>query len=215
MRIMYDAISATNVPADGDLYAGYDDGYYADATAMQARFPTKRIIKVTAFATDNEGDVIDCETGDATPAQVPGWLTRRRATGADPSVYCSELGINGIAAVERACVAANVHFDRAHWWRANYNGKALLEIGESAHQWIDTGPYDMSVVADYWPGIDLLPKGTDMRVVRDTGTGREYLQTADGALWYLGLTADVQAYANSLGAVVELSSTALKQFPGY
>lgn len=154
---MYDDIYAANVPANGDLYAGYDDGHWPDAADLQKRFPGKRVVRVTAFPTDIFGDVLDVETGDAKPTDVPAWLTKRRAQGGDPSIYCSEFSANGIAAVEAACKSAGVHFDRSHWWRANYNGHALLESGESAHQWRDVGPYDSSVVADYWPGIDPVP----------------------------------------------------------
>jgi hypothetical protein len=157
MRVMYDDIYAANVPANGDLYAGYDDGHWPDADALQVRFPNKRVVRVTTNPHNIFGDVLDCETGDAKPTDVPVWLTKRRALGGDPSIYCSEFSATGIAAVEAACKAANVRFDRAHWWRANYNSHALLEVGESAHQWRDVGPYDSSVVADYWPGIDPAP----------------------------------------------------------
>lgn len=160
MRVMYDDIYAANVPANGDLYAGYDDGHWPDADALQARFPSKRVVRITTNPHNIFGDVLDCEQGDASPADVPVWLTKRRALGGDPSIYCSELSATGIAAVEAACKSAGVHFDRAHWWRANYNGHALLEKGESAHQWRDVGPYDSSVVADYWPGIDPPPSGS-------------------------------------------------------
>jgi len=45
-----------------------------------------------------------------------------------------------------------------HWWIAAYPGNgANLYPGAVAHQYADPGPVDLSVVADYWPGVDPKP----------------------------------------------------------
>lgn len=170
MRVMYDAVTPANLPAGADLYGGYDDGHWPNAAAIAARFPGKRLIRITVFPADIFGDVLDVEKGDAQPADVPDWLTHRRGRGADPSIYSST---SSIGAVEAACKAARVQFDRQHWWRADYETPPdpTLKYGEVAHQYHDAGGYDLSVVADYWPGIDppkpspSLPKGSDMALL--------------------------------------------------
>lgn len=148
---MCDSITANFLPAGCDLYAGYDDGRWPDAAAIAARFPGKRVVRITTDPRDVIGDELDIESGDATIADAPAWLIGRRARGADPSLYFSTALLT---AVESYLARVRVPWDRAHWHRADYNGVQKLEMGESAHQWRDFGPYDSSVVADYWPGID-------------------------------------------------------------
>src|SRR5690348_7913560 len=164
MRSMWDSITPANIPAEanaaGALVAGYDDGRWPDFDALAAMFPDARHVPITVFASDDMGLVLDIEARDATPEEAPGWLERRRAAGVDPSLYCSTSLIGD---VEAACKAAGVHFDRAHWWRAHFNGVPALELGEIAHQYRNTPGYDCSVVADYWPGIDPAPAPTKRR----------------------------------------------------
>lgn len=150
---MADSVTVADLPAGFDLYGAYDDGTYKNLATAQARFPGKTVVSITVFATDDFGDVLDVETGDATPADAPAWCQQRRASGADPTVYCSD----GIwAQVKAAFTAANEPMP--HWWIAAYPGIGQqLYPGTVAHQWIDRGPYDESVVADYWPGVDPAP----------------------------------------------------------
>ena len=59
-------------------------------------------------------------------------------------------------------------------------------------------------------------KGTSMVIVRDGTTGREYLQTDDGALHYLGNPETVTAYKGAgVGVADPVDTNDLKQFPGY
>lgn len=153
---MYDGISPLRLPAGADLYAGYDDGRWPDAAAIAARFPNATVLRITTNPADEMGDVLDVERGDATPADTPGWLTRRRLAGAWPSVYCS---LDTWGQVKQALAKADVAVPP--WWIAHYlPAQPVLPADWAAWQWNSTPGYDQSVVADYWPGVDPAP-GTD------------------------------------------------------
>lgn len=151
-RVLYDAVTVANVPAGATLVAGYDDGYYNNVAAFAARFPHAGIVSITVFASDNKGIVLDVETGDATPAQAPGWAKMRRHAGADPTVYCNS---STWQAVKDAFT--NAGEPQPHYWIAQYDGVAVIPAGAVAKQYADRGPYDLSIVADYWPGVDSAP----------------------------------------------------------
>jgi hypothetical protein len=152
-RVLYDGITASNIPLDAQMVAGYDDGLYRWSAADWARFPNAVKIHIAVFASDNESTVLDVEPGDATPAQAPGWVNARRAGGVDPTVYCSLSSW--------PVVRGNFQNQRVaepHYWIAAYPGiGGALYAGSVAHQYADPGPYDLSVVADNWPGVDLTP----------------------------------------------------------
>jgi hypothetical protein len=151
-RTMYDGITAADLPADATMVAGYVDGLYANMPALAARFPSASRIGIAVFAHTDDGIVLDVETGDATPAQAPGWVVMRRSHGLDPTVYCNT---DTWPAVRQAFAAAGV--PEPHYWIAQYDGVATIPAGAVAKQYESAGPWDVSVVADYWPGVDPLP----------------------------------------------------------
>lgn len=155
-RTGYDSISLDRLPPDGDLYAGYDDGNWPDAESIAQRFPGKTVIRVTVTANDDEGDCLDVENGDATPAQAPGWVQRRRQAGhGGPLVYCSEASWS---AVRQAFQAQGV--PEPGYWVAAYPGEGpVVPAGAVGHQYGQGagGTYDVSVFVDYLPGIDPAP----------------------------------------------------------
>jgi hypothetical protein len=153
-RTMYDAVTVANIPAGALMVAGYVDGHYANLAAMRARFPHALIVPIAVRASTNDGLVLDIETGDATPAEGPGWVTMRRAAGEDPSVYCNT---STWPAVKAAFASAGV--TPPHYWVAQYDGNPAIPAGAVAKQYSNPGPFDISAVADHWPGID---KGADM-----------------------------------------------------
>lgn len=151
MRTMYDAVTPENIPRNAQMVAGYIDGHIGVWSAAQwAYFPAAVKVKITVFASDNEGIVLDVENGDATPSQAPSWAVNRRLAGADPTVYCN---LDTWPAVQAAFAANRV--SPPHFWIAAYpGGGPQIYFGAVAHQYADPGPVDLSIVVDYWPGVD-------------------------------------------------------------
>jgi hypothetical protein len=154
-RIMYDAVTASNVPASATLVAGYGDGYYNNVAEFRARFPHAIVVEIAVSSHHNLGVVLDVETGDATPTEAPGWVTMRRSAGVDPTIYCNSSTWPSVRAAFKAAGVAE-----PHWWIAQYDGDPSIFPGAVAKQYADPGPYDLSSVADYWPGVD--PQEPDM-----------------------------------------------------
>lgn len=153
---MADSVSLDSLPPGFPVYGGYDDGAWPDAAAIKARFPGATVIRFTVNPGDNEGDCLDVENGDATPVEAPGWTLRRRHAGhTGPLTYCSA---SAWPAVRRQYAIQNVA-------EPGYIVAAYPGIGVGimypppavGHQYADTGAYDLSVVADYLPGIDPPP----------------------------------------------------------
>lgn len=186
-RRMADSVTAANLPAGFDFYAGYVDGNFKNFAQIEEMYPGKTV-PIAVFSTTNAGIVGDCETGDMTPQTAVSWVVMRRKAGVDPTIYCSYAAWGG---VQQAFSTAGVA--QPHYWIAAYPGNgANLYPGSVAHQWIDRGPYDESVVADYWPGVDAPPipdppQGASMAVTQ-TVTFRagqwDVFQVAGGALWH-------------------------------
>lgn len=166
MRSMYDSVVASNIPSDAQMVAGYvdPDGMYTWTDADWARFSKSTIrVRIAGHPNTNDGHVLDVEKGDAEPQDAPGWVKMRRNAGMHPSVYCSlavwddvkyQFSVQGVALPE--------------WWIAAYpgNGPNLYD-GSVAHQYQDVGPYDISVVADYWPGVDEQPVPAPIQPTED------------------------------------------------
>jgi hypothetical protein len=157
MRTLYDSTTATDIPRTAAMVAGYlPPSEFAWSAADWARFPGAVKVRIAVRATTNDGHVLDVEKGDATPEQAPGWVVMRREAGADPSIYC---GVSTWPAVKAAFAAAKVA--PPHYWIAHYDGDPTIPAGAIAKQYRDPpnsgGHWDLSAVADYWPGIDPAP----------------------------------------------------------
>lgn len=150
-RTMYDGVNASRLPTDAQLVAGYVDGLYAWSAADWARFPHSVKVRIAVFSSTNNGEVLDVETGDATPAESVDWVLMRRRAGVDPSVY---MNTSTWPAVRAAFRARNVA--EPHYWVAQYDGVASIPAGAVAKQYFNNNQagYDLSVVADQWPGVD-------------------------------------------------------------
>ncbi|MCR6489124.1 hypothetical protein M8542_40500 [Amycolatopsis sp. OK19-0408] len=157
MRTMYDALTARNIlkkdrrPA---MVAGYIDRIrLAPWTAADwALFPDSLHVRIVKKASTNDGHVLDVEPGDATPEQAPGWAAMRRRSGfAHPVVYCNRSTWPKVkAAFSRQGVEPPLY------WIATATGRPEIPTGAIAAQYLlDVAPgIDISVVADFWPGVD-------------------------------------------------------------
>jgi hypothetical protein len=150
MRMMYDAVTPANIPADAEIVGGYLNGRYAWSAADWARFPHAVHVRISVRAAFLDGHVLDVEPGDATPTESVGWVKARRAAGADPTVYCNR---STWPQVRAAFAAAGVA--EPHYWIATASGRFEIPAGAVAAQYLlDTRGVDISAVADYWPGVD-------------------------------------------------------------
>lgn len=156
-RIMYDGINTdiAHIPSDAQLVAGYVDGLYAWSDSDWATFPNALHVSISVNPHDNAGQVQDVEQGNGTIQEAVGWVEARRASGyAYPVIYCSLSNFDSFKQV----------FDDAHvaqplWWVADYSERpAVLPNDMVAFQFQDYNElYDLSMVADYWPGVDPAP----------------------------------------------------------
>jgi hypothetical protein len=163
VRTMYDSITPAAIPRDAQMVAGYVDGLYAWKQADWDRFPRAVKVTITALGLD-QGVVLNLEPNGYWPSDLGvGWVRRARARGVDPTIYCN---------YRNHLHLAQAAFDRAkeprpHFWVAEYNGVQNIPTGCIAKQYAapeGTGAarapahYDISIVADHWPGVD----GDDM-----------------------------------------------------
>lgn len=152
---MADSVSVGSLPAGFPVYGGYVDGAWPNADEIAAAHPGATVVRFCTNPRNDLGDCLDIESGDATPADAPGWVTRRRASGhLGPLVYFSEASRGDVAT---AFINAGVDQPPAIVAAYPGAGAVLQQPGDAGHQWIDHGPYDESVVLDYLPGIDPAP----------------------------------------------------------
>lgn len=153
-RTMYDSTNVQDDPADAQLVGYYVDGIYAvSEAAVRARFPNAVLVAISAIGT-NAGIVGDVEPGCITIPQSVDWVLMRRAAGLDPTLYVNQT--YGWALARQAFF--NRGIPQPHWWVANYDDVAVIPAGAVAKQYANPtlthGHFDLSVVADIWPGVD-------------------------------------------------------------
>ncbi len=180
-RIMFDSTSPGDIPRDAEMVAYYVDGRYAWPQAWINMFPNAVKVPISAIgvATAPVGDV---EVGCIwPPANAVPWVRRARADGYDPTIYMNEL--NDWPAVRQAFRDAGE--PEPHYWTARYNGVRSIPDGAVARQFAhphdgdgvannpwETGKhYDLSVVADFWPGIDNEEDDLSESTVRNGNAG--------------------------------------------
>lgn len=182
-RTFYDSTNPAAIPSNAAGVGGYVDGAYKWSAGDWARFPNAVHVRIACFAFTDDGHVLDVESGCSSPADAPQWVQRRRAAGVDPTVYMSE---SAWGSVRQAFTSRGVA--EPHYWVAWYDGRPDLSTvpGAVAKQYADPaagsgGDYDVSVVADYWPGVDLVD-GSELAgrlALRSTG----YITGKDGKDW--------------------------------
>lgn len=219
-RRMYDgtdsgaaAIGAQAQP--GDLVGGYVDGLYRWSSAQWAALRAGVVrVRIAVFHTTDDGVVLDCEPGNCTPAQSVDWVLMRRRAGVDPTVYCNQHDTEtGWPAVRAAFQARGVR--EPHYWVADYDGVAEIPAGAVAKQYADNlmlgHPWDVSVVADHWPGVDPVSQYTPLPVEDDMSTtsnqaGRAGLSWPAGSRHVVQVTYDPRDGDPRLRVVLALSS---------
>jgi hypothetical protein len=158
-RKMYDSVNPDAIPTNAQMVAGYIDGTnYKWPESAWARFPNSVKVRIARRTTTNDGHVLDVEYGIPTvwpPSQaVVDWVIMRRKAGVEPTIYCNQL--NDWSGIRQLFQNAGVK--EPYYWVARYNNIDVIPAGAIAKQYANStlagGNYDLSVVADYWPGVD-------------------------------------------------------------
>jgi hypothetical protein len=156
VRALYDSVTAADIPTTAGMVAGYIDGVDPWTAADWTRFPNAVKVRIARNSLTDDGHVLDVERGDALPEWAPGWVLRRRTSGADPTVYVNRGNIDQVRAAFRAQA-----IPEPHYWLATLDGSQLWLPGVVAIQdrsaALSGGHYDLSSVLDYWPGVDRPP----------------------------------------------------------
>jgi hypothetical protein len=112
---IYDSVTAADIPESAGIVAGYKSGgAYTWSAEDWARFPNATRIEIVTSAV-NDGDALDVETGDATIAQIAGWVEKRRAAGVlRPWIYVER---------RRWSEARGAVSGPVGWWIADWTGE--------------------------------------------------------------------------------------------
>ena len=167
---MYDSVDPFAIPATVEMVAGYCDGIYAWSAAGWARFIGTEQWRIAVSPLTNDGNVLDVETGDATPQQAPSWVTQRRKAGIDPIVYVQQSRWGEVqGAFHQQEVTA------PHYWIANYDGDPAIPAGAIAKQYANApmagGHYDLSNVdATFGGGGGIITKQARRTLILATTT---------------------------------------------
>ena len=132
----YDAVDVSALPPGGDFYLAYLDGAWPTYQAVRAKFPKAQVLSVTVTG-KLPADIIDVETGDATPAGAAAWVRAGKGKG----VYSD-------TSTHPALVSALAGLDW-WWYAADPTGVPHIVPGSLATQWAwpghgSPGNYDIS-----------------------------------------------------------------------
>lgn len=155
-RKMGDSTTVSDIPTTVDICAIYANGIYAaHAADIAARFPAARYgwarIDVTGALAD-VADVLDVETGDASPGTANLWVQSWHKLGRHglPVLYVNRANMS---AVESACASGGSKLG-VHYllWVATLDGTQYTGPGVAACQWRGQaqtgGHWDESIVYD-------------------------------------------------------------------
>lgn len=159
---MYDGIAvlAKGIHAEfnsPELVAGYINGLYKWSAAEWDLFPHSTHVQISITASEDAGDVLDVEKGDASPQEAAGWIERRKQSGLwRPTIYCAR---SVIPAVRQATGRYVLGTDYDIWvadWTGKPHGVTAPGPGVpavcAAVQYASTAKYDVSIVNDDgWP----------------------------------------------------------------
>jgi hypothetical protein len=141
---MLDSIIPANLPPGADAYLGYVNGQWPTYNTVKAMFPGVPVLSMTVLP-GVRAEGCDCETGDLTIGQVPGWVREELAAGASrPVVY---MGAANMRPVSAALSAAGIARAQVRLLSAHYGvGKHICGPGTCGYpqadgtQWTDAAP---------------------------------------------------------------------------
>lgn len=152
-NVMYDATNPSLIP-DGPLLAGYINGKWPSYYQIAIDHPHSTVLTITVKAHNSDGsyviaDILDIESGDATPSEAPGWTQAMRALHRPVIAnYCSRLAT--WPGTKAAYLSDGV--PTPDFWIADYTGQPHLVPFSVATQWTDhLNEYDISQTNGTWP----------------------------------------------------------------
>lgn len=176
----YDAVDVSALPSGGAFYLGYLDGAWPNFEAVKAKFPYATVLSVTVTG-GNHADIIDVESGDATPAGAASWVR----AGMGKGVYSD-------TSTKSALDAALSGLD--WWWFAAHpTGVPHIYPGSLATQYAwpghgSPGNFDISQAISFPPPAPAPPpKPLEAHMIASTPSGNGYwILHPDGSVWSYG-----------------------------
>jgi hypothetical protein len=132
--------------SEGDAFAGYVAGSFADLATIERDYPGHRFVSVTPDP-DDVAEFCDCETGDLVAAQVIPWILRMHKGGIwRPGVYADAARLPEVL----PDLARKLPRTLYRVWGADWNGEANVPEGWDAHQYENdkARDVDLSVCLD-------------------------------------------------------------------
>lgn len=180
-------LSAPPVAQGAGYTTGSADVRWTDAD-WHARPGSVRICQ-DAGATDDTADVLDVETGAATPADVPGWHRRaldswnsgKRPGQRRPAVYCSPDSIPAIAAeLTAAKISAYPYLWEARWGLGLGGAREAVQAGVGpwhvvAIQYASGDRFDQDVYRKDW--LDTVSTAPDPTPITTPPSWTEHLMS--------------------------------------
>lgn len=138
---MFDSTNPAAIPANAQAAAGYVGGRWPTYAAIKAAHPTIPVLAIAIDATE-DGDVLDVESGDASPADCPGWFVRQKARGLWlPKFYANLSTMPAVMAALSAVPRAQFGLWAAHYTYSSHVcracGTTALSGDMDATQWTD------------------------------------------------------------------------------
>ena len=210
-RKMADSIDVNALPVDVDIWAMYVNGKWPTFNMPPRKLPPGKTIRVLTISIDAEtyAGAYDVERYDLKPENVP----RALQTNPHATIYAS---IDMWQQVKNVCAENGLKLPP--WWAA-VPGFHALYPGSIATQYETIDGYDLSVVADYWPGFDI-PQATQPQgdttmpyVAEETPGTRQYLIDGNTKLYIPDGQPDSANLINRFGQPVLLSPQFLATIP--
>lgn len=152
-RQMYDSTNLDDIPGSPALVGYYAAGPFQATPVQLARKAASILVGIADVPGTTAGTVVDVERGAVLPWEAPDEVQARRAVGKDPTVYVS---VDNQPATITEFVRRGVPLP--WWWLADWDGVVVIPAGAVAKQYegsaLTGAHYDLSVVADFWPGVD-------------------------------------------------------------
>src|SRR5512146_328473 len=131
---MYDTTEVnTGLPTTAPVaVAGYTSGNWPTYNGLVAKYPHAKHLSIAVNAR-HDAQCLDVETGDATPADAPGWVRRQHARGIKrPILYANTSTMPAVLDALN-----NDFIKRGEYlvWTAHYTGTPHIEPGSDATHW--------------------------------------------------------------------------------